>query len=247
MTCKNCSSAITGNFCSNCGQKGEVHRITIKHVIHDFLHAFTHADKGFLLLVKDLLIKPGIVVKEYIEGKRKKYFNPLSFLVICAALHFYAASTTGYFEALSNAEKRGGAPQQVAIWKEVFEISSKYGKTLDLFILVPLITIVAWIFFRKPKYNLAEHFVLQSFVLSEGLIARTLIFIPLFLAFPKYVRWNLMVFQISLLIYLIFAYRQFFHQNIFLTIIKTILIMVLYIVLYWMVLFLYVYLKHLLF
>ncbi len=243
MKCKNCEATIDGNFCSNCGQNASVHRVTFKHVIHEFFHAFTHADKGFLLLIKRLLTHPGHVAKEYLEGKRKKYFNPLTFLVISAAMHFFAISTSGYFTGMGTGENRR-MPQ---LMKEAFEISNSNGKLLDLFLLVPLITIVGWLLFRRPKYNLAEHFVLQAFILGLGLNLRTFIFIPLFLLLPGLGSWHLMAFELTILVYLVIAYRQFFQQNIYLTILKTVLVMILYIILYWTCIIAYILLKNILF
>jgi hypothetical protein len=43
------------------------------------------------------------------------------------------------------------------------------------------------------------------------------------------------------------AYKQFFSQSIFVTILKTIVIFLLFLVLYWVVILAYVYIKHLLF
>lgn len=234
---------MQGNFCSNCGQKAETHRITFKHVIHELIHAFTHTDKGFFLLIKSLITKPGIVAKEYLEGKRKKYFNPLSFLVITAALHFLAVYHSGYFEGIIN----NGSPRMPVIWKEALAISNGNLKMLDLFLLVPLIAVLSRVFFRRPRYNLSEHFVLQSLVLSQAFNLRTFIFVPLHLLFPQLGMWRIWLFQICLLAFMTFANKQFFQQNIFLTIFKTILMMVLYVVLYWALILAYVYLKHLLF
>lgn len=101
MNCKNCDAATQGKFCSSCGQQVDTHRITVPHLSHELIHALTHADKGFLLLLKELITKPGIIARQYVEGKRKKYFNPLSFVVITTALSAFVSYKAGYFEALT--------------------------------------------------------------------------------------------------------------------------------------------------
>src|SRR5688572_10457773 len=101
MNCKNCDSPLDGNFCANCGQKSEIHRVTFKHFLHEFFHAFTHTDKGILLLMKELITRPGYVAQEYLDGKRKKYFNPLTFLIILSSLYVFFGQKSGYFGALS--------------------------------------------------------------------------------------------------------------------------------------------------
>jgi hypothetical protein len=81
-TCCNCNNEFTGEYCNQCGQK-LTHRITMAHLAHDILHAFTHADKGFLYLMVQLFKNPGKVAREYIvEGKRKRYFMPFQYILI---------------------------------------------------------------------------------------------------------------------------------------------------------------------
>jgi hypothetical protein len=246
-TCKNCDAALTGKFCVNCGQKTDVHRITMGYISHEFFHAVTHADKGVLLLIRKLFIQPGIVAREYIEGKRKKYFNPLSFLVITSAIHAYISYKTGYFTAVGSGNQGGSNRRMPAVMVEAFKISNENGKLLTLILIVPLLAFLSWLLFRRSKFLMAETFVLNSFIVGQSHVIRTLIFIPLFLLFPQYGNLNLTAFELLLLVYLIIAYRQFFQQNIFLTIVKCILTMVLFITLYWVCIVLFAWLKHLVF
>jgi hypothetical protein len=117
--CKNCGSTLTGKFCQNCGQKADIHRITFKHLLHEFFHALTHADKGFLFLVKEMTTRPGYVVQEYLDGKRKKYFNPLSFLVIAAAIWAILVLKSGYFESMGSGGP-GGSRQMTGEFARYF-------------------------------------------------------------------------------------------------------------------------------
>ena len=92
--CLNCEEnlEVSAKFCPQCGQKTSTHRLTIAHILHDGLHALTHADKGIFHLLKDLAVKPGIVAREYIAGKRKRYFNPFTFFLIMMGLFVVSAS-----------------------------------------------------------------------------------------------------------------------------------------------------------
>ena len=58
----------------------------MRHILHDLQHAFLHADKGILYLIKEMAYRPGYVALEFVQGQRKKYFNPFSFLVIVVAI-----------------------------------------------------------------------------------------------------------------------------------------------------------------
>src|SRR5689334_23434282 len=96
--CKNCSTEFEGKFCPNCSQKANTHRFTIGHFAHDAFHAVTHTDKGVLFLIKELFRRPGEVALEYNAGKRKKYFNPITYLLLVSALQIFAAQKTGIYD-----------------------------------------------------------------------------------------------------------------------------------------------------
>ena len=247
MICQNCEATFESKFCPDCGQKSDIHRISIKHIIHDVVHAFTHADKGFLLLVKELLVRPGFVAREFVNGKRKKYFNPLSFLVITSALLAYFSYLTGYLEALTagSTQRAGHMPQ---LMTETFAIGAKSGKELTLFLMAPLFAFLSWLFFIRSKYNYAENFALNSFIFGEAAIIRTAIFIPLHVIFPELTKQFLyFVYEPLFIIYLVVAFKQFFGGNIFLLILKAILVRILFLVFFWALIFAYVYFKHLIF
>jgi hypothetical protein len=247
MICANCNGTVETNFCPTCGQKNAMQRITVGHVIHEGLHSLTHADKGFLLLVRELVTRPGFVAMEYIAGRRKRYFNPLSFLVISSALFAYFGSATGYMDRLTGggSNRAGGRPISDE-WKEVFQIASHSGKWLTLLFIAPLFAALSWLFFIKKKYNYAENFVLHSFIFGEAALLRLLIFIPLFLVIPEKTSvLNLFVYEGIFLTFLTIAYRQFYQQHILLIIVKVVLIRVLFIVLFWAMLYGYVLVKNL--
>jgi hypothetical protein len=245
MNCKNCDATLDGKFCSHCGQKSDVHRVTVGHVAHEFIHALTHTDKGFLLLIKDLFRKPGVVAREYLEGKRKKYFNPISFLVITTAISALIAHQSGYYDTL--AHKPATNTREVFLYsKEVFLISINHGKLLGLILTAPLYTFLSWVFFRRPHYNFAEHFVLQSYTIGLLNVVTAVVFIPAFLLFPSTAKLNNDILHVLYMIYMGFAYKQFFSKRYLIwPLVKSIVMTVLFIVLFWFVIWLFVAAKHL--
>jgi hypothetical protein len=241
--CKNCGADLTGNFCSNCGQTANVHRVTFKHFLHEFFHAFTHTDKGILLLMKELVIRPGYVVREYLDGKRKKYFNPLTFLIILSSLYAYFGKMSGYYEALSNGNRYTG--RGAGTYTEAMGIMNEQGKIVSLFLMPVLISLFTRLFFYKSKNNLAENLVLNSMVLGQVYLGMILIFIPVYVVFPGIpMVINNAAFHLVMLVYLTVAYRQFFKNNVFVTALKALLINILFIVFFWVCIYAYVIIKH---
>lgn len=218
-------------------------------MVHEFFHALTHADKGFLFLIKEMLYRPGYVAAEYIEGKRKKYFNPLSFLVIATALWALIVLKSGYFESMGSAgpSREGGNALQMPAWMaryfaESMRIILTHGKIISLIITVPVLSFLSWIFFRKKKNTFAENLVLQSLNVGLTHLSMVLIFVPAFLLFGN-ARLNDFVHQVVFLVYLTISYQQFFKNHWIVTILKALLIHVLFIFSFWLLIFGFVFIR----
>lgn len=258
MTCKNCGNTFEGNFCPACGQSAEIHRVTLGHFFHEFFHAFTHADKGILLLAKELITRPGYVAREYLDGKRKKYFNPLTFLILTSALYAFCTYQSDYFKALTRPDQRRASvqsapaaeqpsPQAMAVYKAMGKtnqiVASNNGKVLALVLLWPLLAFFTWIFSLKSKRNFAEILVLSAFIMGELYVVMCVLFIPAFLLAPSTADINNMAFQAVSVIYMFIAFHQFFKSHVVWTIIKTLFVKVLYVVFFWVLIAAYVLVK----
>lgn len=248
--CKNCGSHLTGKFCQNCGQKVGIHRITFTHFLHDFFHAVTHADKGFLFLVKELIVRPGFVAREYLDGKRKKYFNPLTFFVICSAIWALAVSKSHYFESMYSSQPRGSGSSTMPQWlgyyfSKSMKLVITQGKIINLVVLAPMLAFLTWIFFFRKKTNYAENLLLHALLVGFMQLGLVIIFIPAFLLFG-HVHINNYIYQILFMIYLVVAYKQFFQNHLLVTILKTIAIQILFVfIFFWAPLFAFVFIRDL--
>lgn len=166
--CQNCGhSLIFGDkFCSACGQSANTHRLSFKHFLHELFHAITHTDKGILYLLKGLATKPGIVAREYIDGKRKKYFNPFTFLLIIMAVF---AISGQFFDSrkieneIPTSIQRVPDPvareKAIAMYqrgKQVREFTSKKASLISL-VAIPVIAFVFWIAYKRNRFNYSEH------------------------------------------------------------------------------------------
>jgi hypothetical protein len=73
MDCLNCHQKVSGRFCSYCGQKSSIGRITLAAVIGDYLSSISNTDSGWLRTLIDLSISPGKMINNYLCGKRIRY------------------------------------------------------------------------------------------------------------------------------------------------------------------------------
>jgi len=86
--CLNCGTIVQGHYCQNCGQENIVPHETFWHMVTHFFYDITHFDSNFFNTVKDLLIKPGFLTNEYIQGRRKSYLHPVKMYVFTSAVFF---------------------------------------------------------------------------------------------------------------------------------------------------------------
>lgn len=225
ITCKNCETSFEGKFCPNCAQKADTHRFTVKHFLHEFFHAFTHTDKGILFLMKELIVRPGQTVREYNEGKRKKYFNPITFLLIASALQLFAAKKSQMFEHYANsleAITAGMAPNKETGEKIRQSIKEKTEKPLSFtmeysklltFLFIPVLGFFTWLLFRKSGVNYAENLVLNVMVSAELSVLFLVLCVLPFLLVPSLVILWMSLYLVINWAYSIIVYKQFFRQS----------------------------------
>jgi hypothetical protein len=165
IVCKNCDAHFKGHYCSNCAQKASTARLKPGDILHELWHNFTHTDKGVLGLIKSLFADPGKVIREYIAGRRKKYFNPYTFFLIVTALLIYVSGKVFHYE-----------DERYHYNNEFGQYISKHYNTIVLLSLPFLATILKLVFFKKG-YNYAEWIVFLVF--AFGIINFIQIFIQL--------------------------------------------------------------------
>ena len=87
--CINCERAVTGaaqKFCPDCGQPTPAHRIDWHFLGHELEHSVLHMDRGILYSLKQLMLRPGQLLRDYIEGRRGNQVKPLLLITMMAAV-----------------------------------------------------------------------------------------------------------------------------------------------------------------
>ncbi|WP_377154129.1 DUF3667 domain-containing protein [Roseateles sp. UC29_93] len=122
--CANCTAPLQGAFCHRCGQAAHVHR-SLAHLAEEFLHGILHFETKAWRTVPMLLLRPGKLTREYIDGRRVRYVSPLALLLFLLFLMFLVFSLTSPTVTL------GGNlnPEQMAKLNQTLEASrAKLGE-----------------------------------------------------------------------------------------------------------------------
>jgi hypothetical protein len=88
-TCLNCKYVVENRFCPNCGQEN----IDIRKSFHQlFIHFFedlTHYENAFWKTIRNLILKPSTLTKEYLSGKRLSYLAPVRLYIFISFITFF--------------------------------------------------------------------------------------------------------------------------------------------------------------
>jgi hypothetical protein len=165
--CRNCDTDLASGqaYCAACGQKSISTRLTLHEIGHDLMHVVFHVDRSALSLVGMLLLRPGTVALDYVQGKRKRYFGPFAFLFVGVAAASAAIVFTG-FRAITTTR-----PNAIA------DFLQDHINVL-MFAEVPLLAAFTRILDVRGGFNYAEHLVLAAYTSGMRILFFTVIVIP---------------------------------------------------------------------
>jgi Protein of unknown function (DUF3667) len=91
--CKTCGTTHTTAYCSHCGEKRiSTHDYSLAHFAEHAFEVFTHFDFKFFRSLKTVVLHPGRLTKEYLEGRRKPYVGPVQLFVLVNVVFFLVSS-----------------------------------------------------------------------------------------------------------------------------------------------------------
>lgn len=103
--CRNCGHIVEDNYCPTCGQRTNTHRLGWMSFAESVSSTFIgdeayglrgiHMRKGAVMTWFDILVRPQRVIPEFIAGRRRKYFNPVTILLLLSTFYAVVFMLTG--------------------------------------------------------------------------------------------------------------------------------------------------------
>ena len=234
-SCINCDQTISGVFCPHCGQRRVMPRLSIRQFGHDFMDRVLGLEGMLPRTWKGLTLYPGKVLRQYIQGNRKLYVNPVSYYFFQFGFYLLMLNVLGVDmgemiqinnvensmqEAMGNPEiDQEAVEQQKALQAVLF-------KNLQFFALLqyPFIALWAMVFFSKSKYNFLEHIILPFY--TYGHLAIVSVIFGLVYKFTGY--YSMMIGLVISIGYFVWVCMKFYQpQNKILGILKVLMVYVL--------------------
>jgi hypothetical protein len=95
-SCANCGRGPVAAYCAACGQRRITQRdFTFGGFLHDTVHEFTSLDGRLWATLGALLLRPGLLAREYFAGRGSRYMKPLSLFVLLNLVFFIIQPHTG--------------------------------------------------------------------------------------------------------------------------------------------------------
>ena len=86
--CLNCDALLTGPFCAQCGQRDVPPYPSVRELAVDAVQEFSGWDGRLLATVRALLLRPGFLTLEFLEGRRARYISPLRLYLSASVIYF---------------------------------------------------------------------------------------------------------------------------------------------------------------
>ena len=83
-TCQSCNTEFHGNYCPRCGQSANIGRFSFRTAILLFLDNWGIGNRSFFLTIRDLILRPGYLIRDYVRGRQSAYFPPFQMFFLLA-------------------------------------------------------------------------------------------------------------------------------------------------------------------
>ena len=220
--CHNCEHDFTGNYCPYCSQKAGEGPISWSSVRQSFMDIWGLGSRSLPRTIWHLLLRPGHLISDYIDGKRQVSFPPVKMLFIVAVIVVVLIYYLLPLLLGRTLDVYGGIDDIYA----GFEDWNQGHFAWTYFIMALLFILPTWVMFsyapRHTCHTLPQGFFIQVFLFVLNLILSFIILLPLlFINYTVYLNISWVV----LLVYYVIAYKHLFGYGIWGTLWRVLIVM----------------------
>src|SRR5438477_480205 len=166
--CLNCGAELTGKYCSNCGQERIAGRMEVKHIFKDVTHGIFHWESSIFNTFKELIVRPGKFLRNYIAGTRKPYVKPFSYFIFIQTVYviIFHWLSDKYFAFVNATMTTSGEVTETMVTK-IHELQHFVTSNINyLNFLLPVIAAfyIKLFFKKKTEINYAESIVIALYI-----------------------------------------------------------------------------------
>ena len=173
--CPNCGAALHGRFCAACGQDCGYLRLDTRSMLAEGVRQLAGWDGALIRTLKGLLIDPGGLSRDYVQGRRRSHLNPARFCLVSLGLWLVLIKLLG-FEVLDTAGIRftSNSTDPCALAEKIRAFMTRHFDSL-LFATLPIRAWIMRLTFRRSNASVAECLVQVLYVSGFGFLVGALL------------------------------------------------------------------------
>lgn len=94
-SCLNCDATLSGQYCWNCGQRGNIRLISLMELVRDAFGDMFELDSRLWRTLIPLAVRPGHLTRDYLRGRRARYMPPFRMYLVLSFVFFLITRLTG--------------------------------------------------------------------------------------------------------------------------------------------------------
>jgi Protein of unknown function (DUF3667) len=168
VCCLNCACHYRGAFCPHCGQKASTRRYSVGGVKDQLVDKYKFYDNKELFTLKEIIVRPGAVIANYLAGRRVRYAAPIPLLAVAVGVMFTVSKQLNYgLGSATSAVKNlpANATNDDKLGAQMLDaFGAFYERTSDYTTLFSVLyaSLITYLVFRKHKLHLGEHFIINA-------------------------------------------------------------------------------------
>lgn len=160
-TCATCQTQYVGNYCPRCGQSHRIGRYSFKNALLLFLDVWGLGNRGMFRTLRDLILRPGYMIRDYLSGMQMAYFPPFKMLFLLTTLSIIVAHGLNIKgmgieerrqEALVTVQNMNADDVElgVRVANGIIYVQEHFPNMISL-LTIAILTSLYYLFFRKSK------------------------------------------------------------------------------------------------
>ena len=132
--CAACGTEYQGNYCPRCGQSASVGRFSFKKAVQHFLDVWGMGNRSMFRSLRDLVLRPGYMIRDYLSGMQSAYFPPFKMFFILFTFSLIIEQGITFNTDATAPEPTGNQTEMVKQEKKEAkkEISNNANKKLNI-------------------------------------------------------------------------------------------------------------------
>ena len=143
--CQTCGAPCNGRFCAQCGQREFKGRHTLRRFVAGALQR-TVGEEGALHTARQLTVRPGRVIRDYLAGRTIRYVHPATYLLLGVAFFALVLGVVG-------------GPTGAGETERLFTL-----------LVIPFVVVASRMVFWRGPFNFAEHLIVVLYLAGHVLV-----------------------------------------------------------------------------